>query len=363
MKQYQIRFLDHAIESRALKTGKGEFTLKSGRVADYFFNLGEAMKSGKGLSIVSRCYADMIQESFDNGDGCDFLLGPAYKGIPLAATVAQELSKRGTNKRYGFAFKESVPLYISTEDIVSSIDDIDVVDIIELDGIPSDGDHARDLAKHYAREISELNFDSVLGEAYGGIVCASVILKELFESQGNDKRWAYNRREEKLYGDRSEVKMVGDLKKGDRVLILKTKQELKRGDIWKPGEDVPDGYAKVQLWKYVIGDLRDGDRVSETEDVITTGDTKIEAWKLMTQEKANLHPADIYLGLNRQETTKDGRSPIKVVEEAGWRVKSILEARPTFFSLHKKDLGKGIGVIVDDDTLQSFIEYQKKYGV
>lgn len=360
MKPYQTIFRDHAIESGALKTGKGEFTLKSGRVADYFFNLGEAMKSGKGISMVSHCYADMIQESFDDGDGCDFLLGPAYKGIPLAATIAQELSKRGTNKRYGFAFKESVPLSISTEDIVSSIDGIEVVDSIELEGIPSDGDHARDFAIHYAQEISELGFDSALGEAYGGIVCASLILKELFESQGQDKRWAYNRRQEKGYGDKSEVKLVGDMKKGDRVLLLKTKQELKRGDIWKPGKEIPNEHTRVQLWKYVIGDLRDGDRVSQAEDVITTGDTKIEAWNFMTQEKANLHPADIYLGLNRQETTKDGRSPIKVVEDAGWRVKSILEARPTFVSLHNKDLGKG--VIVDNDTLLSFIEYQARYG-
>ena len=360
MKPYQTTFRDHAIKSGALKTGKGEFTLKSGRVADYFFNIAEAMKSGKGLSVVSRCYADMIQESFDGGHDCDFLLGPAYKGIPLAATIAQELSNRGINKRYGFAFKESVPLSISTEDIISSIDGIDVVDSIELEGIPSDGDHARDFAKHYAQEISKLDFDSALSEAYGGIVYASIILKELFESQGKNKRWAYNRRQEKEYGDKSEVKLVGDLKKGDKVLLLKTKQELKPGEIWKPEKSIPNDYTRVQLWKYVIGDLRDGDRVSETEDVITTGDTKIEAWKFMTQEKTNLHPAYIYLGLDRQETTKDGRSPIKVVEDAGWGVKSILEARPTFVSLHNKEVGGE--VLLDDDTLLGFIDYQAKYG-
>jgi len=86
MKDYQTTFIELARQVDALKFG--EFTLKSGRTSPYFFNAG-AFCSGSSLAALGRCYAEAIVES---GVEFDVLLGPAYKGIPLAASVAIALS-------------------------------------------------------------------------------------------------------------------------------------------------------------------------------------------------------------------------------------------------------------------------------
>ena len=66
----------------------GEFTLKSGRISPYFFNAG-AFCSGRALAELGRCYARRI---VDSGIEFDILLGPAYKGIPLATATAVALA-------------------------------------------------------------------------------------------------------------------------------------------------------------------------------------------------------------------------------------------------------------------------------
>ena len=67
----------------------GEFTLKSGRTSPYFFNAG-LFNSGSALAQLGRFYAAAIVES---GISFDVLFGPAYKGIPLAATTAVALAE------------------------------------------------------------------------------------------------------------------------------------------------------------------------------------------------------------------------------------------------------------------------------
>ena len=84
MKPYQQSFIELARAVEALKFG--EFTLKSGRLSPYFFNAG-AFCTGSALAVIGQCYAAAIVES---GVEFDVLLGPAYKGIPLAASVAWE---------------------------------------------------------------------------------------------------------------------------------------------------------------------------------------------------------------------------------------------------------------------------------
>ena len=86
MRDYQARFISEAIRCNALSFG--EFTLKSGRISPYFFNAGNFC-SGETMSIIGRCYAEAII-----GSGLDFdmLFGPAYKGIPLAASAAIALN-------------------------------------------------------------------------------------------------------------------------------------------------------------------------------------------------------------------------------------------------------------------------------
>jgi len=85
MHDYQQNFIELAIHQNALCFG--EFTLKSGRVSPYFFNAGLFYR-GSALALLGRCYAHAIKKS---GIEFDVLLGPAYKGIPLAAVTAAAL--------------------------------------------------------------------------------------------------------------------------------------------------------------------------------------------------------------------------------------------------------------------------------
>lgn len=88
MHDYQREFLGFAIEQGVLRFG--EFTLKSGRTSPYFFNAG-LFNSGLALARLGQFYAAAIQNS---GIDFDLLFGPAYKGIPLAATTAIALAEQ-----------------------------------------------------------------------------------------------------------------------------------------------------------------------------------------------------------------------------------------------------------------------------
>nr|MBV6629676.1 orotate phosphoribosyltransferase [Oceanococcus sp. HetDA_MAG_MS8] len=95
------RFLDLALRTQVLQFG--DFTLKSGRSSPYFFNLGK-IHSGAGLAELASCYADALEAS---GIAFDGLFGPAYKGIPLVAAVACELSRRGRDLPFSYNRKEA----------------------------------------------------------------------------------------------------------------------------------------------------------------------------------------------------------------------------------------------------------------
>ncbi len=102
MDVYQRDFVQLSLAVNALKFG--EFTLKSGRQSPYFFNAGKFC-SGRALAVLGRCYADAIVAS---GIEFDVLFGPAYKGIPLAATTAVALADHhGIDIPYCFNRKEA----------------------------------------------------------------------------------------------------------------------------------------------------------------------------------------------------------------------------------------------------------------
>jgi orotate phosphoribosyltransferase len=81
----------------------GEFTTKAGRLSPYFFNAG-LFNDGVSLDRLSGFYAQAIQAS---GISFDVLFGPAYKGIPLAATTAVALARMGRNLPFAYNRKEA----------------------------------------------------------------------------------------------------------------------------------------------------------------------------------------------------------------------------------------------------------------
>jgi len=97
----QRDFIEFALAHDVLKFG--EFTLKSGRTSPYFFNLG-AVDTGSGLASLGRFYADAIVGS---NIEADVLMGPAYKGIAIAAASAVQLAEQhGIDMPWCFNRKE-----------------------------------------------------------------------------------------------------------------------------------------------------------------------------------------------------------------------------------------------------------------
>ena len=86
MHDYQSSFLKLALQNEVLKFGS--FTLKSGRVSPYFFNLGK-ISGGAAMRELGRAYAQALAAS---GLEYDMLFGPAYKGIPLVTAAAVALA-------------------------------------------------------------------------------------------------------------------------------------------------------------------------------------------------------------------------------------------------------------------------------
>ncbi len=94
-------FVQFAIESGVLRFG--EFKTKAGRMSPYFFNAG-LFDDGAKLSRLAQFYAKALLAS---GIEFDMIFGPAYKGIPLAATVAVELARLGRNVPFAYNRKEA----------------------------------------------------------------------------------------------------------------------------------------------------------------------------------------------------------------------------------------------------------------
>ena len=95
------RFIDFLIAQDVLKFG--EFTLNSGRISPYFFNLG-AVSDGAGFAELGRAYAQTI---VDAGLEFDVLFGPAYKGIPIAVATATALAAQDVHVSVAYNRKEA----------------------------------------------------------------------------------------------------------------------------------------------------------------------------------------------------------------------------------------------------------------
>lgn len=104
MERYQQDFITFLLAQKALLFGK--FELKSGRVSPYFFNAGQ-FNTAYALSKLGQFYAAAIKA---HALKADILYGPAYKGIPLVASVAISLyEKHQIDFPFCFNRKEKKP--------------------------------------------------------------------------------------------------------------------------------------------------------------------------------------------------------------------------------------------------------------
>jgi orotate phosphoribosyltransferase len=192
-------------------------------------------------------------------------------------------------------------------------------------GALTDGESLVKLKRSLASFIASLikrgeieDFEFIFGPAYKGINLAVLACEGLKEFFGMNKRFLYDRKEEKAYGDvRADKVIVGAnyFKPGDRILII--------------------------------------------DDVITTGKTKIEAinkLKLLGEHKI----VGLVLVVDRQEKLGDAervedKSAVEYLQkEFGIKVFPFLTTQ-TLFGLVKDKINEGIR--------KSWIDYYKKYGV
>ncbi len=96
---YKSDFINYAIEIGALEFFLKGRKLKSGRLSPYFFNSGK-FSTGQSLNKLSVVYSNTIQDHFNPR----VIFGPAYKGIPLAVSIALTF---GGYMEYAFNRKET----------------------------------------------------------------------------------------------------------------------------------------------------------------------------------------------------------------------------------------------------------------
>lgn len=180
------------------------------------------------------------------------------------------------------------------------------------------GAFAARTAQCYVEEISGLNcdFDYLHGPAYKGIPLAALVASYLYVTHNVNKRWGYDRKQEKAYGDLAEKAIVGDLRDGDSVLIV--------------------------------------------DDVITTGETKLENWEKLTKFRKNLTPKGILIAVDRQEKDESGESVSQFLQERGFTLYSILKITEiiSYLKTHPVN-GK---MYVDEQIVTAFDKYFTSYG-
>lgn len=156
------------------------------------------------------------------------------------------------------------------------------------------------------------SFDVLYGPAYAGIPLAAATAVQLSRKYGVSKRFAYDRKEEKNYGDLKNKVIVGEVKAGDRVLVI--------------------------------------------DDMITTGGTKLDAKAKLEAQVPGVAFAGIVIIFDRKEKDDQGVYSCKMLAEKGLPVFSVINAPEVFEYLknNEKTLPK--------EVYNAFQEYRKKYG-
>ena len=101
MESYKREFIQFLEGAGVLKFG--DFTAKSGRKIPYFINAGD-IKTGEQICKLGEFYAKAYFEKVGNKK--TVLYGPAYKGIPIAVSVAVAVAKEGLDVPFFVSRKE-----------------------------------------------------------------------------------------------------------------------------------------------------------------------------------------------------------------------------------------------------------------
>lgn len=179
----------------------------------------------------------------------------------------------------------------------------------------NDGEGLQRISKSFATILNEIGFDTfdyIHGPAYKGIPLAGAIAMLLHQNYNINKRWGYDRKESKGHGVADETWLVGDIRNEDRIILV--------------------------------------------DDVITTGLTKINNIEKLEKhsKKSNLEFTGIIIFLDRQETDTEGNNPITYLEEQGLKVHSILKIRDIVDYLKDE--------LLEAERYWIFKEYFERYG-
>ncbi len=349
IEKYQTEFIQHLISSGALKFAdkpENYFKLKSGRMSPYFCNMASAMDSGKKMSETAKAYASSLENL-----EYTFLHGPAMKGISLVAAIADELYRtKKKTIRFGYDFKDD-PAEIINDFAIGKKLSVEKKDIKIIDKIQSrlasedafDGyniqQHVDDLMKTVTDNFDVSQIDCIVGKSYGGIVPGALLAKRIWEEKKIDVRFAYDRVSAKEYGVTSEKFFVGDIRDGDRVLIV----------------DAP-----VTKFSGIFGRVRGDDTVVMIDDVITTGKAKRESRDKMLKVQRGVNFAGVSVGVHRSEKDEQGQSVEESLREFGFDLTCIVTA-PQIFEYAR---GRSINgkTLVNDEAYANFQNYMKQYG-
>jgi orotate phosphoribosyltransferase len=214
VQSFKDEFLDFAIQQQVLLFG--EFKTKAGRMSPYFFNAG-LFNEGVSLKKLGEFYADAISASDLAFDG---LFGPAYKGIPLAATVAIAFAAAGRNMPFSYNRKEAkdhgeggtivgaklTGRILIVDDVISAGTSVrESVELIRAAGATPCG--VAIALDRMERGLGELSAVQEVSRDYGIPVISIVNLNDLAQHLDGKPEWVDTLNSIKTYRDRYGVQV------------------------------------------------------------------------------------------------------------------------------------------------------------
>lgn len=164
---------------------------------------------------------------------------------------------------------------------------------------------------------NKIDFDVIFGPAYKGISLGAAIAKTLYEKYNIEKRFVFDRKEAKEYGDMKDRMIIGNLKENDKILII--------------------------------------------DDVVTTGLTKFETIEKLKSLGLNLDFVGLLILFDRQEKMESGKSATEELQKRGLNIFSLLKARDVFEFLRNKEIDGNI--YINEEIYKKFQKYFEEHGI